>query len=383
MVDIATAGTYALTPSNRLKPDVNKRISELEPDANPFTLFMNQLPKTKALQPRFDCHQGEPIARLDTVNGAIASTTTSLVVDNVSRFNAGDQILITRTGERLAVTNVTSATSTLTVVRGIGSTIAAQTIDDEDEIQILGAAFEEGSAAATAIARTLVDLYNYIQVFKTGFAVTDLMNLSQTTNEEQEIVRLRKEKAIEHQKSIEYTALFGTRHTRTGTTNTVYYTGGAWEIIPTTPPYTYDMQGAITAAKLEEFAEAPFSYGAGSPQKLLFVGSRVASVMNGLLGDKLQTVPKAEVYGVNMKRFQSIHGDLLIHKHRLMTGNFWAYCGLLLDIKSSFRLKVMQDTIVQDDSTAGPNVIRKQWYTVLGLDRSNANCNAFFYNGLS
>ncbi|MEO1238025.1 MAG: DUF5309 family protein, partial [Planctomycetota bacterium] len=77
------------------------------------------------------------------------SADTSFVVDNADRFQIGDQVQPDGSREILFVTAVDTGSSTLSVVRGYGST-TPEDLADNQTLRILGNAALEGDDAPTA-----------------------------------------------------------------------------------------------------------------------------------------------------------------------------------------------------------------------------------------
>jgi hypothetical protein len=100
-----------------------------------------------------------------------ATTDTTFVVDNASRFRVGDQIQLDGYGEVMLVTGVDTGTNTLTVVRGYGGT-TAQALADAKIVRILGNAALEGDDAGAARFTTRSRQVNYTQIFSASVEVS-------------------------------------------------------------------------------------------------------------------------------------------------------------------------------------------------------------------
>jgi hypothetical protein len=103
----------------------------------------------------------------DTVNDSTygdATTDTQFVVQNASRFRAGDQVQAEGSGEVMLVTAVNTGTNTLTVVRGYGGTTASA-LANGLTLHILGNAALEGDAADAARFTARSRKTNYTQIF--------------------------------------------------------------------------------------------------------------------------------------------------------------------------------------------------------------------------
>src|SRR4051812_45330168 len=110
----------------------------------------------------------------DRVNDATytnALTDTTFVVDNGSRFRAGDQIRLEGKTEVMLVPAVNTGTNTLTVTRGYGGS-TAQALADDLVVSILGNAALEGDDASSARFTARSRKTNYTQIFASTVEVS-------------------------------------------------------------------------------------------------------------------------------------------------------------------------------------------------------------------
>ncbi len=108
----------------------------------------------------------------DTINDSTysdASSDTDFVVDNGSRFRAGDQIQVEGSEELMLVTGINS--NTLTVTRGYAGTTPENLADDQ-VINILGNASLEGADTPTARFTDRTRSSNYTQIFTAAVEVS-------------------------------------------------------------------------------------------------------------------------------------------------------------------------------------------------------------------
>jgi len=106
---------------------------------------------------------------IDDASIAVPISETSFDVANADRFRVGDQVQAQGSAEVMFVTGV--ASSTLTVVRGYGST-TPEAISDAQALRILGNAALEGDDAPTARFTNRVRQSNYTQIFTAGVEVS-------------------------------------------------------------------------------------------------------------------------------------------------------------------------------------------------------------------
>jgi hypothetical protein len=312
-------GTANIEAAKRIV-DMSKSIAELEPDAAPLTVFLKKMGgKGKvAINPEFKWLENELMTRWDQCNYGTNYTAgaTSIVVDNGAYFRIGDVVKVAATKEQMLVTNV--ATNTLTVTRGWGSTSAGNILDD-GYLLILGNANEEG--ATKPALRTVKEAVktNYTQIFRTPFGVTETTDKSDMYGGS-DINVVRKNRGVDHMKSIEEAFLFGEPKEDTGGTHPRRATGGLNYFISTNRT---DASGTLAESEMETFCRSIFRY--GSNKKLLLASPLVISAINSWASGKLNMVPKDSTYGVNIKEYLSGHGTLYIAKHNLLEQSYAGY----------------------------------------------------------
>lgn len=328
-------------PSNRRVRDIEKRLAYLDPDAAPFTLILQKSGKRTVSNPKFEWMEKELPAKWLMVNngGGYADNATSIVVDNgagadAAKFTSvGDIINVVRTGEKIRVTAVDTATNTLTVVRGVGSTAAAAMLNNDD-LQIIGTAYAEGSPLGLEKSHVEDYKYNYTQIFRTPFGVTGTQDQSENyTGKDRP--RLRAEKAIEHKIEIERTALFGERNIDTSSTNNPRrYTGGALYFLNEN---IKDTGGTTTEPEIEVWLQDVFQHTAGGDSRLFLASPLIISVFDQLAAGRLQMVPGDKTYGITVRQWLTSHGTFNIVKHRLLEsglgGTGYGGYGLLVEPK--------------------------------------------------
>ena len=115
--------------------------------------------------------EDEMSPRQGTINGALADSDTTFVLDDATMFKAGD-ILQDDTGsaERIYVVSRDSATN-LTVTRGFGGTTAVAILDDAI-VHKRTIARMEGADLSTGHTTTMNPPYNYTQILSEAVKVT-------------------------------------------------------------------------------------------------------------------------------------------------------------------------------------------------------------------
>lgn len=324
------------TPANRRIRDVSRKIHRLDPDAAPFTLLLQQGKKAQCAEPKYEWIEKELAAKWSQANGAHLAGDAAIVVDHARYFSVGDIVNIVRTGEKVRVTAVDPNTNTLTVVRSVGSSVAAA-INDNDDLQIIGNAYAEGSPLGLEKSHVEAYLYNYVQIFRHPFGVTGTQDAT-VGYLGKDRPRLRAEKSIEHKMDIERTALFGEREfDGTNPNNPRRYTGGAFFFLVDN---ILDAGGALTAGEVWTWMQSIYAHTSeGGDSRILFASPLIITVMDqfALTTGNVQVnwAPKDKTFGLSVKQWSTSHGSFNIIKHRLLEnglgGQGYGGHGLLLD----------------------------------------------------
>ena len=296
----------------------------LEPNGNsPLNALLSMGQSESTNDPAFRNFRDELPERRMTVNGAVASTgtgneTITLDADNENKFAiAGAIVVNAATGEVMHVTADTTGTS-LAVTRNVGGT--AHAIADNAELFIAGFAAQEGADTPTAVSFDAVMVENFCQIFRTSFSVTGTQNSTYLrTGDKQDEARVKALKL--HMSDIERAMFFGAKNEDNGTSaQPRRFTGGLMNSLSN----KYDVSGANAgvnaAANImteEEFdlllTETIFKFGSNS--KIAFVGAKVANHLQQFGKDRWQPTQVEGAYGVNLTRYSTFAGDLMVHLH--------------------------------------------------------------------
>lgn len=315
-------GTGEFTADFRPK-NYRELFTLLEPNGNaPLNAMLSMGSSESTNDPEYKNFRDELPDRKLKVDGAIASTSTGTITIDASDDNkfavAGAIIVNSETGEVMRVTADTTST-TLTVTRNIGST--SYQIADNAELFIAGFAAAEGGSTPTPISFDATVVSNYTQIFRTAFAVSN--TLRQTYLRTGDKLEESMTKALKlHMSDIERAMFFGRKAEVNGSTSTpLRYTGGLINSLTNVVDITtdYASYGGNAAGKMTEegfdslLISTVFKY--GSKQKIAFVGETVANQMQQIGKDRWQPQQLGNAYGINLTRYNTFAGDLLVHLH--------------------------------------------------------------------
>lgn len=320
---LQTTNTYGT--QTRLVRHVSNELAMLQPSVEPWISFL-MLASSKSevtTNPKHEWFEDALIEHWDTEAGSgldDQAGSTSLVVTDVTKYRVGHLILIPQAvdsalqPEMVRVTAVNTGTSTLTVVRGVGSTKRA--IAQGAVLFIVGSADEEGAARPTPKDTSPAAAYNYTQIFRTSLSISRTAMESEAYAAANGIwsERLRK-KAMEHKRKMNYQFYFGQRsESLTGgpVLSAPIRTAGGLNSFVTTN--VVDAGSALTQKGFLNWLKTSFKY--GSERKIgLFSPTLMAAVSHWKI-NMLQISSRETEIGMNFTRIVTPFGELDVMQDR-------------------------------------------------------------------
>ena len=295
----------------------------LEPNGNaPLNALLSMGSSESTDDPEYKNFRDELPDRVITVNGAINSASTATITIEASDDNkyaiSGAIIINQTTGEVMQATADTTGTS-LAVTRNIGGT--THQIADDAKLFISGYAAAEGGTSPTAISFDASVVSNYTQIFRTAFQVSNTLSSTYLRTGDKMDESMTKALKL-HMSDIERAMFFGTKHEANGTTAApTRYTGGLVNSLTNVVDITtsYASYGGTGAGVMTEsgfdslLMSTVFKY--GSNQKIAFVGETVANQLQQMGKDRWKPTVVEGSYGVNLIRYTTFAGDLMVHLH--------------------------------------------------------------------
>ena len=317
------SGQRAATDENsvRVKADVSEEIYTYDPNANSLTLLTTKLRKRrKVSQYLFHWLEKDRMPRFTTFStGATAAQTATAVVA------AGDGAKLypraflrnLETGERMLVISV--ATDTPTLVRGIGAA-GAFPISAGDRVEVIGSSYEDGADVGSSRTVQTRNVEQFTQILRTPVAFTgrdentDMYGGNDATNE-------RKWIAVEHAISIEKAFWWGKKHSAvlSGDDKFTTFMNGVEAFAQDNQ---WDLNGVpFTDRSLTEYLEYAMRHGkggkAGQRMKFLFSAPRFITEVESFARDRMQVLPSEETFGLEVTKYKSSHGSIMLVEHPL------------------------------------------------------------------
>lgn len=328
------------TPADRRIKDVSKKIHRLNPDAAPFTLLTSRARSMACSEPQYHWIEEELAAQWSQVNnvGGSALAAPTVIVDHARYFQVGDIFNVVRTGMKCRVTAVDLDTNTLTIVRAIGASVDSA-MNDNDDLQIIGNAYAEGSPVGLEQSHIEKYLMNYVQIFRHALGATGTQDATSGGYlGQKDRPRLRAQTAIKHKLQIERSALFGERNIdAVNTNNPRRYTGGAMFYLTDN---IKDAGGGLSPIEVWDWLQAVYTHhtGGGNSRVLLASPTVVTAIdmMALTVGNvSINLVPTDKTFGISLRQWNTSHGTFNIIKHPLLDnglgGQGYGGFGMLLD----------------------------------------------------
>ena len=360
----------------------------LEPNGNAPLQAMLAMSSTETTDdPEYKNFRDELPDRTLTVNGALANTNgTSITIDasDDNKFAVNGSIVINQTtGEVMHVTADTAST-TLTVTRNIGGT--SHQIADNAVLFIAGFAAAEGGSSPTAISFDATVVSNYTQIFRTAFQVSN--TLSSTFLRTGDKMDESMTKALKmHMSDIERAMFFGVKHEANGSSATpTRYTGGLVNSLTNVVDIAtdYASYGGTGAGKMTEegfdslLISTVFKY--GSNQKIAFVGETVANQLQQIGKDRWQPTAVEGTYGVNLVKYSTFAGDLMVHLHPMFRQlDHMKNAMVIVDFPyMSYRCLEGRDTqLLENRQSPDADSIKSEYLTECGLELLQDKVHAY------
>lgn len=291
----------------------------LEPNGNaPLNALLSFGSSESTDDPEYKNFRDELPDRTLTVNNGAGynDTATSITIDAAddNKYAVSGAIVInSSTGEVMRVTADTTGT-TLAVARNIGGTTF--TITDNDQLFVAGFAAAENADVGTPITFDATVASNYTQIFRTAFGVSNTLKSTYLRTGDKEDEAMTKALKL-HMSDIERAMFFGRKHEENGSSATPRrYTGGLTTTLTSVIDCNSDIDGDGTMNEAqfdEQLISSVFKF--GSKEKIAFVGATVAAHLQEFGKDRWRPESVQGAYGVNLTRYSTFAGDLMVHLH--------------------------------------------------------------------
>jgi len=435
----STSAGYGQAPDQRKLYDFSDRVAELMPEESPFFVYLSQVAKVATDDNIFRYLENRTVTNYTSRNFSLAAAVnggSAVSAGNLYDFTvddgAGSAIGFMTKGMVLAVKSVddTNGYSQVLVrvesapnVQSANTTFSGRVIEvsnsgvsgynvlsDNDEAQIVGTSFGEGTGSPDTFSDTLEDDFGYTQIFKTACELTNTAIATRYRGYSNEFDRIWAQKLREHKVDIERAMLFGQK----ARVNGVQYTEGlVGHIVKNVAPVTDDSafsyssgnayyrsvaQSELTYDRLLADLEVIFDPARGGSSERLVLASLPVITFFNKMGDGAfidASVGHANgPYRVNMNNVQgsfghqlmeinTVHGSMFLVKEPLFRGIASGFM-LMADMsKLAYRPLVgngiNRDTQIMTNVQNADEDLRKDMImTEAGLEITLPECHALY-----
>jgi hypothetical protein len=267
--------------------DMSNEIAMLDDDESQFFTISTQLGSREFFNPRFSWLEDSYLPNTTTVATSATSIATNIVVatGTGTYFRSGAVIRNITKGDAYLAGTTYSNSVDVTRAIGVATASAAAT---GDVLVITGYASAEGATLPAAKIAQKSTNYNYTQIHR------NVMEFSNTNTAierygEQEPMREKAKKLVEHRREIDKSAFLGARHIITSGSEPQRMTGGLIEYVTVNKT---NISGTLTASALDNHLANVFQY--GSKNKVMFVGPTAQRAISGFLRSAWQPATVGE-----------------------------------------------------------------------------------------
>ena len=435
----ATSADYGQAPDQRKLYDFSDRVAELMPEESPFFVYLSQVAKVATDDNIFRYLENRTVTNYTARNFSLAAAVnggSGVSSPNLYDFTvddgAGSAIGFLTKGMVIAVKtvdsdagygqalvrvesapNVQSANTTFSgrVIELSNSSVSGYNVlADNDECQIVGTSFAEGTGSPDTFSDTIEDDFGYTQIFKTACEMTNTAIATRYRGYANEFDRIWAQKLREHKVDIERAMLFGQK----ARVNGVQYTEGlVGHIVKNVAPVTDDsafsyssgnpyyrsvLQSELTYDRLLADLEVIFDPARGGSSERLVLASLPVITFFNKMGDgafidasvghangpyRVNMNNVAGSFGHQLMEINTVHGSMFLVKEPLFRGIASGFM-LMADMsKLAYRPLVgngiNRDTQIMTNVQAADEDLRKDMImTEAGLEISLPECHALY-----
>jgi hypothetical protein len=287
--------------------------------------------------------------------------------------------------EILVVSAVSGAT-TVVFARAQSGTTAIPIANGINLVKI-GNVFAEGSSAPSSSTRNPTKMYNFCQIFKTTYDITNTARLTKTRTGDP-VKNDKKRKMFDHSVAMEMAFLFGKRYETTGSNGKpLRFTGGLlWALSQYASSMITVFATTPTETTFTDAVYRVFDYDSGAGnERIVFAGNGALNSLNKLAATQSRTRVNfdgiVDVYGMKLQRWVLPQGTIYVKSHPLFNLNSRFTNDMLIIDPTALKYRTMRDTTFKDNIQANDADEQKgQWLSEVGLELEHAKTMGYISN---
>lgn len=301
---------------------------------------------------------------------ATAGTDTVDVVSGGTRLKPGDALMVATTKEQIRILTIVSDTQfTVERARGVAATPAGTAAVAAAGVRLIyiGSAYREGAPVSVGVSTSPVKQRNVTQIFRDPVEITRTAQQTTTYRTGDPFKNDRERTLHKHSLGIERAFWYGSLFETMENAQPLRFTGGVISFIAAANDL--DAGGRINMAELMGLFPTIFAY--GSKEKLAFGSLFVQSLLSQLVAKngQYQWGPQEKEYGMDVRRFFTPAGTLVITEHPMFSATPGLSNDLLVIDTANLRYRHLQDTTyLRDRQQNGTDGKTDEYLTEAGLE---------------
>lgn len=302
----------------------------------------------------------------------------------------GDLLLVekadaaTYDNEIVEVSSVTSDTA-IVIKRGQAGTSGAASGASAFFTKI-GNRFAEGTTSPTSSTRNPDKLYNYCQIFKTTYEMTNTAKVTKTRTGDP-LKNDKKRKAFDHAVAMELAFFFGKRNETTGANGKPMRTTGGLRSFITSNVTVFATTPTVSTLLDALYPVFDYSGSGAGNERIVFCGNGALNSLNKLISTnsnvRINYTGKVDVYGMKLMEFVTPQGVFYFRSHPLLNTHPRYTQSMFVIDPSSLKYRPLRDTKTMDNIQANDSDTQKgQWITECGLEVNHQRTMAYIGNFL-
>lgn len=301
---------------------------------------------------------------IDLATGGNINVTTG----EGAKFLVNDVVHFPQIGANFRVIAISGDTLTLSAELGGGT--GTQDVSNQ-EVYIVGSAFEEGSGSAGQRYTQAQEKSGYCQIFKTTYEVTNTSQATQTLVTQDPLSYQRSKQLKEHAVDIERAFLFGKKSIDLTSGKPRRYTEGVLNAVQSVA-----QANVTTEADFNSFITKVFEN--GNYTKYMFASPAVMNMIASFGASKTRLTQEETKYGVRYSKYITPQGELILVQHKLLVGPKYGNYAFVLDMPNvKYRFLKGRDTHLKKNvQNPDDDSIKEQILTEAGLQIMHESTHA-------
>jgi hypothetical protein len=320
--------------------------------------------------------------------GLSASSTALTLTGGGLDLVAGDLLLVEKAdaatfdNEIVEVSSVSTDTA-IVVKRGQSGTSAATTGASAFFTKI-GNRFAEGTTSPSASTRNPSKLYNYAQIFKTSYELTNTAKKTNTRTGDP-LKNDKKRKMFDHAVAMELAYFFGVRSEVTGSNGKPMRTTGGLRQFITTNRTVFSTTPTVNTTLDALYPVFDYAGSGAGNERIIFAGNGALNSLNKIIASngnvKVNYDGVIKQYGMSLQSFVTPQGIFYIKTHPLLNTHPRYNNSMFVLNPAALKYRHLRDTAAQDNIQAPDADTQKgQWLTEAGLEINHERTFAYLGN---